>query len=289
MRTIPAVCSDGSRESTVQNKGITLGEAIQLFITSARRRPSRAWISWIRQFRSAWSDERSLASIGPDEVSAFLEARQKEGKSASTILSTLSTLRGVFKAGGLQCPIVQAVGKPDESRVRVLNDEENARLKAVMRPDDFAIVKLAAATGLRGSELWDLRRKDIKLGDGTVKVGMGPRARTVPVGPTALKILTKILATQRTQFVVVPFGHEHLTNRRTSFVVWMREVWRPCLREARIDDFRFQDLRHAFAAKMANAGKSQQAIALCLGLSLPSAKRYLHLYTSALNSAVAGI
>ena len=63
---------------------------------------------------------------------------------------------------------------------------------------DAAILELLYSSGLRVSELVSLRRQDVSLPDGTVRVrGKGGKVRVVPAGEKALGALSEYLAERR--------------------------------------------------------------------------------------------
>lgn len=59
----------------------------------------------------------------------------------------------------------------------------------------------------------------------------------------------------------------------------VKKAWRQALRRARIDDFRFHDLRHTFASHFAMKGGNISALAKILGHASPkmTLDRYAHL------------
>lgn len=269
-----------------------LVEVVEKYKPIAATLSSHTWKSWCGYFVARWG-EVDIRSIGTGEINTFIAERRKEGKSEGTIKNMLATLRILFKVArkaGIAAPWPDDIARVKGSveRVRFYLDNERERLRKIMHKLDFEIVELAASTGLRKSELWNLKRTDVNLDTRFITVvGKGRKLRRVPIGPTALKILRRILSTSRSLYVVVPLGHEHYTNRKTSMEVWMRDVWRPCRRAANIENFRWHDNRHDFASRMARNGRNGLVIKECLGVSsLQMVQRYAHLDTNSLHQGV---
>ena len=67
--------------------------------------------------------------------------------------------------------------------------------------------------------------------------------------------------------------HNSLTNQKIS----IREAFESALRQAKIEDFRFHDLRHTAASYMAMSGATQGELMAILGHRSPSmTRRYAH-------------
>src|SRR6185503_10067268 len=92
---------------------------------------------------------------------------------------------------------------------------------------DAAILELAYASGLRLSELCNIRLEQLHLDSGFVTViGKGNKERVVPVGRTAVEVLRRYLAVARPKLVSPRSpGTVFLTNRGTTFArqtMWAR-------------------------------------------------------------------
>lgn len=68
---------------------------------------------------------------------------------------------------------------------------------------DRAIVLLLIDTGIRATELCELRLRDVDLRNARITVtGKGRKQRSLPIGPTCLRALTRYLAAERSQAAV---------------------------------------------------------------------------------------
>ena len=258
-----------------------------------RTQSAHAWKSWCKKFSEIWG-ERHIESIDVGDVNKYIAARRKEGKVEGTIKSQIATLRALFKTArrlGVPAHWPEDIArvKGTTERVRYYEGTEKQRLKKIMHPVDWDITELSMSTGLRASELWDLKKSDVNLAVKflLVRNGKGRKQRRVPIGPTALRLLRKMMASSPIEYVVCPNGHAKYGNRRTSMVIWMRDIWRPCRKAAHIQNFRWHDNRHEFASVMSRAGKSIHVIKEVMGqANIAQTLRYAHLNNAALHDAV---
>jgi integrase len=158
------------------------------------------------------------------------------------------------------------------------------------------LVSFATLTGLRQGELFALRRDDLDLAHGVVRVERSARAgsfaktksgrkRKVDLGPTAIELAAEQLAKR-------DGGPLDLVFPSPTGAMWrkdnfMARVFRPAARRAELDGLTFHDLRHTYASLMIAAGASPHVIADQLGhrdarLVL---QRYGHLYPGASRQA----
>lgn len=274
---------------------MTIREAIKVYEGVAAAQSAHSWKTWCKQFDQRWGD-RLVSSIGLPEINGLIAERRKEKKSDHTIRSQLNTLRALFKvarksgAPGVAWPEEDIARLKLRPRLRTYQGDELQRIKATVRPMDFEIIELAFSTGLRKSELWALRRREVDLKSKLIRVvGKGGKLRFVPIGPTAMRVLKMMLKRPGGPYVVNPIGHDRY-SRKSSVAIFMRTVWRPALLMCGIEGLVWHSNRHEFASRMARAGKSTQAIQQCGGWSnINQVLIYAHLNNAALHDAVSCI
>jgi integrase len=257
-----------------------------------------------------------------DQVSvAMLEklktARLKLGRSTSTVTRDLLTFSGVLsramKLGIIRTNVMRQVDLPRLDRrpkVRFLNADENIRLRAALRardrkmrderasanawrreraepelPDlgEFAdhlepAVLVSLNIGLRRGELLALEWKSVDLERKMLTVegfnAKSNQTRHVPLNSEALDVLTRWKA-QIVENEVFPF---------TTF----KRSWGGLLKRAKIANFRWHDMRHDFASRLASKGIPLNTIRELLGhQSLTMTLRYAHLQPGQKADAVA--
>ncbi|MBI3441579.1 MAG: site-specific integrase, partial [Proteobacteria bacterium] len=181
--------------------------------------------------------------------------------------------------------------KEPRGRIRFLDDDERKRLvKACQEskcPCLYTIVILALSTGARFNEImslpWsavDLNRKSITLHD--TKNG---ERRVLPLAGHALELIKAHKKVQRIDSdLVFPSPH----NPKQPYKI--RAAWDKAVEKAKLEDFRFHDLRHSAASYLAMNGASLAEIAEVLGhKTLSMVKRYAHLSEAHTHGVVASM
>lgn len=142
---------------------------------------------------------------------------------------------------------------------------------------DKAMIEMLYATGMRISELVNLKMTDVDMKRCVVKVfGKGSKERLVPFGETALDSLRSYL-NEREQS---PSKEIFLSNRgkkMTRVAFWQRvKVY--LIRENLKNSISPHTLRHAFATHLLNRGADLRSVQLLLGHSdLSTTQIYTHI------------
>jgi len=182
-------------------------------------------------------------------------------------------------------PVRQVPRKRENNlRTRFLGADEEAALRGKIRelcPEREAELDLALNTGLRRNEQWRLRWQDVNLRAGIITIPQSKHgaARHVPINSVAEKALALLAATCN--------GSEYVCagsdTRRGAIGSWFER----CVHEAGIADFRWHDLRHTFASRLAMVGVPLRTLAELLGhRTLAMVMRYAHLSPAHLRDAV---
>jgi integrase len=174
--------------------------------------------------------------------------------------------------------------KEPSGRVRYLTDDEERRLLAALVTQfERDRVVVLTHTGLRRSEFLHLRWKDVDLNAGvlTIPLSKNGEARHVPLTSTVKTILGRLPRPLDASTLIFPSSegtpHEH----------WAKKVFPAAVSAAGIKDFRFHDLRHTFASRLAMEGVDLLAIKDLGGWkSLTMVQRYAHLSPSHRRQAI---
>ena len=168
-----------------------------------------------------------------------------------------------------------------QGRVRFLSDDERERLllacKNSRSTNLYPAVVLALSSGMRSAEIRYLKWDDIDLTKGHITLNdtKNKERRRIPVRGFALEILREHAKVRRIDSNFVFPGE--FTNK-TGKPFTSREPWLDAIKEAKVNDFRFHDLRHSCASYLAMNGASLLEIAEVLGhKTLVMVKRYSHL------------
>jgi integrase len=161
----------------------------------------------------------------------------------------------------------------EEKRLRILNREEIDRLIASARASLKPIIKLAISTGMRKSEILNLKWKHTDLSNGFVRVGSSKNdeARNVPIDLHIEATLLKLKKGKSSEDYV-------FSRKNGARVRCIKEAFKAACDRAGIVDFRFHDLRHTAASLLAAGGCDIITLQYVLGhKTLSMTQRYAHL------------
>jgi integrase/recombinase XerD len=172
------------------------------------------------------------------------------------------------------------------------NDEITKLLKPeeIASPENLcnqAVLELAYASGLRLSELKNLRLEQLHLDAGFINViGKGNKERVVPVGKTAIAALNRFIEAGRPKLVTPKSPANVFLNRRgtpfASVTLWLRIKNR--VRRAGIErNITPHMLRHSFATHLLEHGADLRVIQELLGhANIGTTEIYTHVAGSRL-------
>jgi integrase/recombinase XerD len=227
----------------------------------------------------------SVGDVAPEDIDGahiaqLLVDNVATGFGARSSARQLSALRGFFRFLQRERAVASdptaLVDRPRIGRrlPRVLSFEEIERLLAM--PDttrdrgarDAAMIHLMYASGLRVSELVNLRTADLDLARGLVApLGKGEKRRLVPVGEVALTHLSKYVRDVRPRAERAPTPTLFLSpsGRRLS----RQGFWKLLKRYAAAAGIRTplspHKLRHSFATHLLRGGADLRAVQAMLG------------------------
>src|SRR5678815_4701144 len=181
--------------------------------------------------------------------------------------------------------------REDNERNRYLSDQEEARLLSVLtgpRAELRPPVILAIHTGMRRGELLSLRWANVDFERGLIHVMNSQReqtksghSRSIPMNAIARRELLGLhRETGHTEYV---FFNDKTKKPRTD----LKNGFGTACVIAGLDDFRFHDLRHTAATRLADAGTNTREIMAILGhRCIQTSARYTHATDEGLRRAV---
>jgi len=181
------------------------------------------------------------------------------------------------------------LGKEPQGRLRYLEADEASRLLEASRrssknPYLVAVVTVALCTGMRKGEIMGLTWERVDFARGVLQLEQtkNGRRREVPMNQAVYDALAALPGPKTDGPVFRKANGAAWGNVRTAFE-------RAC-REAKIDDFRFHDLRHTFASWLVMRGRTLKEVQELLGhQSFGMTLRYAHLSPDRLRDAVASL
>lgn len=178
--------------------------------------------------------------------------------------------------------------KEPEGRKRFLSDKEReALLEACSKSSNpylYTIVILALSTGARRSEIMNLKWSQVDFQRNTIYLleTKNKESRALFLHNEALESL-KTLRPKDFQEGDLVFQ----SFKKPGKPYEIKKTWEAALKQAKIDDFRFHDLRHSAASYLAMNGATLAEIAEVLGhKTLAMVKRYAHLSDSHTSNVV---
>ncbi|MDB2444961.1 site-specific integrase [Gammaproteobacteria bacterium] len=197
----------------------------------------------------------------------------------SALLSYISRERNWIESN--PCLNIPRLKEP-RGRIRILSDQERGDLIKACKNSKYSeitpIVLIAITTGMRRSEILNLRWADISISNESIVIleTKNGERRSVPlVGPAlfALRKWSKIRPLNNDS-LVFPSQVAGVTDKPFH----LEHAWRLVKMEAGIENFRFHDLRHTAASYLAMNGAGLREIGDILGhKTLAMIQRYSHL------------
>ena len=161
--------------------------------------------------------------------------------------------------------------REDNERIRYLNKDEIIQLLKECAPHLKPIVLFALNTGMRRSEIFNLKWKDVDLQAGLITVVETKSGdfRKIPINSQLKEILENI-----EKYLGCPY----VCNYNGRKINDVKSGFNRAVKRAGIEDFRFHDLRHTFASHLVMGGVSLVAVKELLGhKSIEMTLRYSHL------------
>ncbi|MBI1318319.1 MAG: tyrosine-type recombinase/integrase [Candidatus Hydrogenedens sp.] len=293
-----AAIREGRYFKTTEAKRHTFGEMIDRYIRdvlptknqSSQHTQESQLLWWKEQLGDYTLADVSAPLIAEKRDQLLTEdGPRKRKRSPSTAVRYLAVLSHCYNKamrewGWVEDSPMRKIDKPKEprGRTRFLSDDERKALLAACResknPHLYDIVVLALSTGMRKGEILGLTWNDVDLDRrvATLRETKNGETRIVPLASLALDRLkerNKIRRIDSPYVFPAPFRRGQKPRP-----VDMQSAWKAALKRAKVEDFRFHDLRHSCASYLAMGGASPNEIAEVLGhKTLQMVKRYAHL------------
>lgn len=253
----------------------------------------KAYMADLRLF-SDWFHRTTGESVTPENITPmdvidYRNAMLREHKKPATINRTLISISS-FCQWAQDCNLIP--NNPVEGVRNVVEEplgpralerkEQLALLRAVRRTGkirDLAIITMLLHTGIRVSELCNLRVSDIAISDNsnmlTVREGKGTKRRNIPLNPTVLSVLKDYIKTigsrkgivvdsagsNNTEFLFYGQKRMPLTDRGVRYLIKKYSYL------AKIPNVSPHVFRHTCAKNLIDAGNPIDRVAKILGHS----------------------
>ncbi len=233
-----------------------------------------------------------LSAASADDYRFYLQDQTRKGQSTRTVTRRLAAIRVFLRylaaVGHETAATLEALESPkpesalphvlSRSQVNELIGAPNPKSKLFSR--DVAILELLYASGLRATELCDLKSRDTNLQIGFVRVlGKGMKERIVPVGRAAVEAIGRYLLDCRPTLERSPV--EHLFLSRTGQPLERVGLWMLVQKHGRasglLNRVHPHVLRHCFATHLLGGGADLRIVQELLGHSdIATTQIYTH-------------
>jgi len=182
---------------------LDLIQAYENYLTKVKQASANTISSYmrdIRQFADWLGTEVSDAT--QQNISAYLQYLEQDGRSAATISRTLASLKNFYAylvSSGFceKTPVTDIhIDRGEKKLPQILSGREiELLLSQPLCVDakgfrDKAMLEVMYATGIRVTELIDLDLDDVNLEMGVIKCTASKKTRMIPLYPAALRALT---------------------------------------------------------------------------------------------------
>lgn len=236
-----------------------------------------------------WNDsfqDLDASQITPSMIENVLAEMKKEGLALATLNRHLMVLKAIFSRAirdGLL--LVNPAAKikqykPNNEIVRYLTPQQEVSLFECLSITYHPIVRVGINTGIRQGELLRLTWDDVDWNTGilTVKKSKHGQVHRVPMNSIVQRVLTESYKNRKSGRI---FPHDSSQ---------MRKSFEKAIKQAGLAPFRFHDLRHTFASRLAMKGVNDRTLMVLGGWkSSAMLSRYAHLSPTHLWQAVEGL
>ncbi len=236
---------------------------------------------------------KHLHQIKPTFIQSYLVTLSRANKDETSIKRYLAAIRMFFKFAQLtnlvedDLAAILETPKVWHRLPTVCSKQQVIDLLNAPRPDDpfyqrdRAMLELLYATGIRASELANLKISDLNLDIGYLRcLGKGNRERIIPVGRAALTATVEYLTDLRPK-LAGPESADFLLLSRTGRPMGRIEIWRLikkyAIRAGMPRNLTVHTLRHCFATHLLVGGADLRSVQEMLGhVDIATTQIYTH-------------
>ncbi len=272
------------------------------FLISTKGVSQNTLLSYKRDIRKyavyTEDNELNIETVSGTTILDYLMKLQKAGKSASTVSRNLASIRSFYRflqnEGVIQSDPTANLHslKIKKKLPDVLTGEEVEEL--LNQPDtrdakgcrDKAMLELLYATGMRVTEMIDLKMSDVDMDIGYINCNQGKKMRVIPVYSLAKKAVKNYIDSARSQ-LVKDKSVENLFVNYNGGKMTRQGFWKIIKQYSTLANIKKEitphTLRHSFATHLLENGADLKSVQEMLGHSDISSTQ---IYTSVLKKHI---
>ena len=285
----------------------TLIREYEMYLTTEAKLSKNTCISYVNDitqyldYIKKYREKHDPEDINIEDIRSYLASLKRNHISSTSQSRKLSAMKSFHKFLMLEKYVTKNVAKliqnpkQEKKLPTVLSIEEVENLLNVLSDDtplelrNKTMIELAYSSGLRVSELVDLKLGNLHLNNGFIEIfGKGNKERIVPVGEEAIYLINKYLETARLLYVNNKSkDYVFLTRRGTNM---SRQMFFEIIREkAKLagitKEISPHKLRHSFASHLLERGIDLRLIQELLGHeSISTTEIYTHINNTKLKN-----
>jgi len=222
---------------------------------------------------------RGKVKITDRDIADYQNKKLEEGLAPATVNRHLTYCRAAFNRAKVSPnPFANHTRYDELERTRYLTEDELGRLLTQCNKSPNSqlplIVLTAILTGFRKMEILGLHQRHIDFGNQLISVPVkGGGFNTVPLPDELVLPFKRNLKKHESGYV---FENQFTKTAFTD----VKRGWHKVLKDAKIDDFVFHDLRHTFATYVLLASRDLRMVQSLLGhKSISQTQKYTHVLT----------
>lgn len=233
------------------------------------------------------NDIKELSSITRLIINSYIRYLRTSKFTSSSITRKIVSLRGFFywlaSNNNISSDPMISVEQPKVEKFlpKVLTIKEiESLLNLCATPDECAVIELLYSSGLRVSELVNLKLNNINFDDNyLICKGKGDKERIIPIGNKAKHALKYYISTTREECIKSTSVMDHLFINNKGKKLERQDIWRliKSLSKGINKPISPHTLRHSFATHLLENGADLRSVQELLGhSSISTTQIYTH-------------
>lgn len=261
-------------------KPITINKLFKIYLeySEVNKKSYKSDISRTKLIKQFFGENTLIKDIQPEKIEKFKDFLLEQNRSKMTVNRYLEQLKTALRMAIdndylLKNPCQNIKKFPVKNySVRYLKEDEEHRLFKVLPDYLKGIVIVALNTGLRKSNILELKWEQINFDFKFIEIleNKGNKHIILPLNDTLYNFFIKTPEAERLGYVFI--------NPETGLPYKdIKKGWRTALKQAKIENFRFHDLRHTVGTRLAKENVPVNVIKEILAHSdVKTTMRYVH-------------